>query len=92
MGGGLRLLGACNPGAEAARVAVRNPGARYRADFTGPAGTVLVAVIDGNRGRDPARCSSSDCKKDCVMFCVVDVHSVFDVVSKLYIMCVNYRV
>lgn len=62
MGGGLRLLGTCRPGAEAALVSVRKPGALYRADLTGPAGTVFVPVIDGNRGREPARCSSSDCK------------------------------
>lgn len=65
VGGGLRLRGACKPGAEAALVAVRNPGARYRADFTGPAGTVFVPVIDGSRGKEPARCSSSDCKEEC---------------------------
>lgn len=63
MGGGLRRLGACSPGADAARVAVLNPGARYRADFTGPAGTrSVLAAMDGRRGREPERCSSSGCK------------------------------
>lgn len=63
VGGGLRLLGACSPGADAARVAVLNPGARYLADFTGPVGArSVVVVIEGRRGREPERCSSSGCK------------------------------
>lgn len=63
VGGARRLLGTWSPGAEAALVAVLKPGALYRADLTGPAGTVFVPVIDGSRGSDPARCSSSDYDK-----------------------------
>lgn len=60
VGGGLLRRGTCRPGADAARVAVRKPGALYRADLTGPTGVAVVPVTDGNRGNDPERCSSSD--------------------------------